>query len=55
MVLVYTGCGELVFKNGINKFGQGDKMVCGSFWAGRYHYCKKCQPKADVNVSGGDE
>lgn len=41
------GCGELVFENGINEFGQGDKMVCGTFWAGRTYYCKSCREIVD--------
>ena len=36
------GCGEFVFRDGIDESGQGDKIVCGTFWSGRPHYCLKC-------------
>jgi len=53
-MLVYEGCGGLVYENGINEFGQGDNIVCGSFWAGRYFYCKECKIKSDALHEQGE-
>lgn len=43
-----NGCGKGIFKNGINEFGQGDNMTCGTFWAGRRHLCTDCKKALEI-------